>query len=69
LSVREKREQELERQRDKFFNKIQPVIPPRQWKQRTIAESSKAIETSNTKEDKTTLPKGPIGEMPTGHTQ
>jgi hypothetical protein len=68
LSAREKREQELERQRDKFFNKIHPMIPSRQWKQKIIAESSKAIEASNTKEEETTVPKGLARVMPTGQT-
>ena len=38
LRLKEKREKELEQQRDEFFNKICPMIPQKQWRVKSTVE-------------------------------
>jgi hypothetical protein len=41
MCAREKKEHELEQQRDEFFNKLWPMMPQQQWKAKAISEALK----------------------------
>jgi hypothetical protein len=41
MCAREKKEQELERQRDAFFNKLRPMAPRQQWRAKAVSEALK----------------------------
>jgi hypothetical protein len=43
MCSQEKKEQELERQRDEFFNKLQPMASPQQWRAKAVSEALKEI--------------------------
>jgi hypothetical protein len=43
MRVREKKEQESERQRDEFFNKLQPLVSQQQWRVKIVSEALKEI--------------------------
>jgi hypothetical protein len=41
MHAREKKEQELERQRYEFFNKLWPMVPRKQWKSKAVSKDLK----------------------------
>jgi hypothetical protein len=41
IRAREKKEHELERQRDEFFNKLWPMVPRQQWRTKVVSEALK----------------------------
>jgi ubiquinone biosynthesis protein COQ9 len=41
MRAREKKAQESERQRDEFFNKLQPMVPQQQWMAKVVSEALK----------------------------
>jgi hypothetical protein len=54
MHVREKKDQESERQRDEFFNKLRPMVPRQQWRAKAVYEALKETRVEATKEQGTT---------------
>jgi hypothetical protein len=59
LCAKEKSKQELERQIEKFFNRIHPMAPPKQWKWKTTTKTSKPTEVAATEEKEAIMTKVP----------
>jgi hypothetical protein len=59
MCVQEKREYDLKKQRDEFFNRIWPNVPLNQWKVKTTRETLKTTEVAVTEEQETTVVKVP----------
>jgi hypothetical protein len=49
MHAREK-EQESERKRDEFFNKLQPMVPRQQWRAKVVSEALKEAKAEATEE-------------------
>jgi hypothetical protein len=60
MRAREKREQELKKQRDEFFNKIRPMVLSKQWKAKATPEPSKMTETAAIEEEEATFAEMPV---------
>jgi hypothetical protein len=41
MRAREKKDQESERQRDEFFNKLWPMVPRQQWRAKAVSKALK----------------------------
>jgi hypothetical protein len=50
MRAKEKKEQELERRRDEFFNKLRSMVPPRHWKAKAVSDALKQAGVTATEE-------------------
>jgi hypothetical protein len=41
MHAQEEKEQESERQRDEFFNKLRPIAPRQQWRAKVVSKALK----------------------------